>query len=388
MDKIIYYFGGKHPCLNEAMLKYPPSGYRIFSNVSSCDFYRNKEYDFLYSSIKRNILKFYETLKLPRIFWVPYSSDLIHSFGGFIPLNNKPWVTSLEYVSSFFSLNDRLFENSFSFNTLYKLIAKENCKKILPFSYACLNSIKTRFKSNYNNIKEKFEVLYPPISVKNNPSMSKKRSNSIRMLHVSGNFLEKGGRELLEAYKILQKKYDVELYMIVGSPSHSKEYLDVYMKKFKNYNVRFIRNTLPRAKLFDYYRESDVFVLPTYVDNYPYVLLEAMSCGLPLITTNIYSLPEIVEDGLNGFLISSPLSTYNAHYVHEPQLIEKFYFRLKSGVCFEVVDGLVEKLSIIIENDSLRRRMGVNSYNLVNKGKFSIHNFKQKLKIIYDKSLY
>ena len=52
-----------------------------------------------------------------------------------------------------------------------------------------------------------------------------------------------------------------------------------------------------------YYRASDVFVLPTRGDVWGLVVVEAMSCGLPVITTNkcIAGL-ELVEQGINGYI--------------------------------------------------------------------------------------
>jgi glycosyltransferase involved in cell wall biosynthesis len=50
-------------------------------------------------------------------------------------------------------------------------------------------------------------------------------------------------------------------------------------------------------------QESDVFVLPSSVEGLPNALLEAMSCGLAVITTRVGGNSEIIEDGINGLLI-------------------------------------------------------------------------------------
>ena len=49
---------------------------------------------------------------------------------------------------------------------------------------------------------------------------------------------------------------------------------------------------------------SDIFVLPTYAENMPNTLLEAMAAGLPVITTPVGAIPELIEDRENGFLIN------------------------------------------------------------------------------------
>lgn len=50
-------------------------------------------------------------------------------------------------------------------------------------------------------------------------------------------------------------------------------------------------------------RAADVFVLPSEVESFGIVLLEAMSCGLPMVASNTMGIPSIVEEGKNGFLV-------------------------------------------------------------------------------------
>ena len=58
------------------------------------------------------------------------------------------------------------------------------------------------------------------------------------------------------------------------------------------------------------YLESDIFVFPTQKDHYGVVLLEAMSAGLPLVGTRSFTVPELIKDGYNGFLIPRKTVAY------------------------------------------------------------------------------
>jgi glycosyltransferase involved in cell wall biosynthesis len=58
----------------------------------------------------------------------------------------------------------------------------------------------------------------------------------------------------------------------------------------------------------DYYRQADLFVLACFndagnQDNLPNVLLEAMACGVPVISTRMQGIPELIEDGVSGLLV-------------------------------------------------------------------------------------
>lgn len=63
----------------------------------------------------------------------------------------------------------------------------------------------------------------------------------------------------------------------------------------------------PTSSIVDVYRTGSVFCLPSLFEGYPNVICEAMSCGLPILCSNICDNPLIIEDGINGFLFD-PLS--------------------------------------------------------------------------------
>jgi glycosyltransferase involved in cell wall biosynthesis len=66
--------------------------------------------------------------------------------------------------------------------------------------------------------------------------------------------------------------------------------------------VHFLGPVAGQAKL-DLYLKASIFLLPSYGEGLPYALLEAMSAGLPVVATPVGAIPELVEDGQNGFLV-------------------------------------------------------------------------------------
>jgi glycosyltransferase involved in cell wall biosynthesis len=60
--------------------------------------------------------------------------------------------------------------------------------------------------------------------------------------------------------------------------------------------------------------ESDVFVMTSFAEGLPVVLMEALAAGVPAVATRIAGIPELIEDGVTGFLVppSEPVATANA----------------------------------------------------------------------------
>ena len=59
---------------------------------------------------------------------------------------------------------------------------------------------------------------------------------------------------------------------------------------------------IPREEVFDYYRKCSVFSLPSYTEGFPYVILEAMAFGCPIIATDVGAIPQLITSE-TGILI-------------------------------------------------------------------------------------
>ncbi|HEY4504232.1 MAG TPA: glycosyltransferase, partial [Candidatus Paceibacterota bacterium] len=63
----------------------------------------------------------------------------------------------------------------------------------------------------------------------------------------------------------------------------------------------FLLGQMPDAK--KYLPAFDMFVLPSLKEGFPWVLIEAMAARLPVIATSVGAVPEILENGRNGFIV-------------------------------------------------------------------------------------
>ena len=123
-------------------------------------------------------------------------------------------------------------------------------------------------------------------------------SNKIVFLSVGQFIYRKGYDILLKACEGLQDLCDV---YIVGAEA-TDEYLYMKDKLYLN-NVYFI-GFKQKRELIEYYKAVDVFVLPTREDIWGLVINEALTYGLPVITTDkCLAGVELIDDGQNGFIV-------------------------------------------------------------------------------------
>lgn len=143
----------------------------------------------------------------------------------------------------------------------------------------------------------------------------------------------KGQGYFLEIAKILNDKYPFICFIMAGDAFPGNEHLvDELNANIKGLELeQKVFNTGYRTDVVNILNALDIFVLPSIQpDPFPTVILEAMSAGKPVIATNHGGAPEMIEDG-------------------------------KSGLLIPVTDAAkaAEKISLLIENEMIRKEMGI-----------------------------
>jgi glycosyltransferase involved in cell wall biosynthesis len=137
-------------------------------------------------------------------------------------------------------------------------------------------------------------------------TLSQEERNEIIIGFVGRLIPEKNLINLLLAFELLKRKYGFEnARLVIVGDGPLKESLSDIIKAKRLENFVKIVGWVPRERLVDYYHRFKILVLPSYTEGLPNVILEAMACGTPVLATPVGAIPDIIKDGITGFLLDS-----------------------------------------------------------------------------------
>jgi glycosyltransferase involved in cell wall biosynthesis len=170
----------------------------------------------------------------------------------------------------------------------------------------------------YNISPDKIECVYAGsnVDVKNAGEPNNNGYSNKRIIFVGVDWLRKGGAELQEAFRTVLKSHPDAHLTIAGSNTP----VDL-----PNCTVLGPVNA---SDLSRYYTEASVFCLPTKREPFGIAFVEAMTHRLPIVATRVGAVPDMVEEGVNGFLVepgkAEPLAQALCKLLDSPQLCREF----------------------------------------------------------------
>ncbi|MFH0817332.1 MAG: glycosyltransferase family 4 protein, partial [Candidatus Micrarchaeota archaeon] len=256
----------------------------------------------------------------------------------------------------------------------------KNLKKLMPWTNAAKGSLLNFVKEE--GIEEKVEVVMAPITP---PEKFEKRKHSgVNFLFVGKVFYEKGGYDTLLAFDKISNRYDCALTMIAPTaPDEVKEQFE------KNRKIKIL-GPQPYEDLKRIYSESDSLLFPSHYDTYGFVILEAFSYGIPVITVDSFSAPELVEHEKTGLVVKSFYSLYRKDGGYRyPTVAEMAKRRLEDckRPTAEYINELASAIERIINEGTLRKKLSENAKKEALEGKFSLGTWKKKMGRIYGEAL-
>jgi glycosyltransferase involved in cell wall biosynthesis len=119
--------------------------------------------------------------------------------------------------------------------------------------------------------------------------------------------------------------------------------LDRYARKLTELKVSkenfLFTGSISRAECLEIMGCSELLILPSFLENCPYAILEAMACGVPVVASDVGGVPEIIQDSKNGITFTAGSST-----------------------------ELSQKVILLLQNKDLQHRLSRNALLTVSKG--------------------
>ncbi len=242
----------------------------------------------------------------------------IHWFTG------QVWVTRKGFTRFFYKTLDKIIFNlshyvlvdSYSqrkFLISNNIVSKNRSTVICNGSVGGVDIKKFKFKKVFRN------------SLRKKLNISK---NDFIFLYLGRINKEKGIIDLINAFKKIENKYKVAL-VLVGSIED--EYIKIILKK--NKRIIHIRETLAPEKWFSI---ADVLCLPSHREGFGKVVIEAASCNLPAIGSNIYGISDAIEKNKTGILHKvaniSDIKNKMLFAIKNKKLLKKYGQRAKKRV--------------------------------------------------------
>lgn len=170
----------------------------------------------------------------------------------------------------------------------------------------CVSEDLSKEISKYRALPEKVFVNRPAIKRDFEKTVKEKKNKGTKKIILSVGRLtfQKGYIYALLAIRELIKTCpDIEYHIIGQGPDFAE--LKYFIESNDLQNVIFLHGALPNIEVLEHLSFADVFLLPSVCEGIANSVLEAMSHSIPVVTTRIGGIEEVIKDGKNGILVGS-----------------------------------------------------------------------------------
>lgn len=286
-------------------------------------------------------------------------ADIYHTYNSIV-VNHRPWVIEVE---SYLPRYKPMPENHFLFRWGLKRLRSNECKALIYTSENTMCMNRDRLIAEGVD-PAKMHVIYRAIEQYRPGEKSK---DAFTILFAGNGFYRKGGIELLKAFQRLGRA-DARLVIVStlevdwGTTPTAGEVAFAERTIAENERIALHRG-LGHGALLQEMRKAHVFVSTTFADPFNNTVLEAMGAQLPIISSRVSSIPEMVEHEGNGWLLQVADRSSDA-----------------------IADEIAERLRQLMDDDALLQRMGDRSL-AITREKFDLRVRNRRIAEVYDKAL-
>jgi glycosyltransferase involved in cell wall biosynthesis len=162
----------------------------------------------------------------------------------------------------------------------------------------------TKLRSHYPLAKT--QTIHNPINIQDYKYNRKPRigKGNFRILYLAFLIPTKGVKDIITIAKRLKESHEYKIEIIIGGKGELQKTLIDSINQHRLEKVIDFKGWVDGDIKQELLVNSDVFLLPSYNEGMPISILEAMCNGLPIVASRIDAVPELVEDGINGYLKS------------------------------------------------------------------------------------
>ena len=200
-------------------------------------------------------------------------------------------------------VHDEVYFTQMKNNFLIRILAKNGFEKATKIR--SLGSIMTQNIKKYINDENKIVEIPTRVNLK----LFKCRKNNfeindkIKIVSVGRFHPDKGYDKLIQACANLHKRYK-KIYLTLIGGGNLKEYYLELAKKINFENNLILYDWLSQDKFQKYVINSDIYVQSSILEGLPRTILEAMAMRMPIITTNVGVIEDVIKDYKNGIIIN------------------------------------------------------------------------------------
>jgi glycosyltransferase involved in cell wall biosynthesis len=310
-------------------------------------------------------------------------------FVGMLPAKplKKPYYIDIEHASALHNfLEDDATARSHRLAIL-EVLSSPMCRGIVPLSQAAARSLQSYLGNEQQSLASKTKPIYPAIAHYQplfGPEPSKlipghSRGGPFELLFVGKEPVGKGLYEVLDAFdRLIQQGRNIRLNIV----TIANKALNARLRRVRGPYRLFPPRFSTRELMVELMSKCDLFVMPTHLDSFGMVYLEALSAGTPVIATSQFALPEIVKKDCNGILLEHPALFLDREGAPIPRRPEDLQVEAKTYQL--IVDGLVKHIAHLAQDhEHLQFLRGNTGLDFAPGQRFSIEHRNQRLRELF-----
>lgn len=314
----------------------------------------------------------------------PSDCALIHSAQQLLRRSPLPYVVDFECLEAFTLYQRVALARPWARRALLDALCQDSCRALLPWSQAAERGLRSAFGEKGAELLAKKTITVLPAICPRASAPAQRTPGPLRVLFVGTAFAAKGGVEAVRAVARARATHDITLDIVSDVPTHWRaevtgaEGVDLHAWPASHEHV---------LALFE---RSHILLFPSHMDTLGFVMLEAMSHGVPVLATRHFAVPELVEDGVSGLLVDGENTLYGEdglcrfnHTLPPPRAFR----RSLAAPSQAYVERLAGALARVCEDRSLHERLAAGALARVTDGPLSMPSRRAALADVYRRAL-